>query len=42
DLILKCLEPDPIKQPTARQLLFHPALFEINLIKIIKRYSPQV
>ncbi|CAF1078974.1 unnamed protein product [Adineta steineri] len=39
DLILKCLEPDPIKRPTARQLLFHPALFEIPSLKLLAIHS---
>ncbi|CAF3365972.1 unnamed protein product [Rotaria socialis] len=48
DLILKCLETDPLKRPTARELLFHPVLFEIPTLKLLSvhiladdiRYNP--
>ncbi|CAF0792372.1 unnamed protein product [Rotaria sordida] len=39
DLVLKCLEIDPSKRPTARQLLFHPALFEIPALKLLSVHS---
>ncbi|CAF1022694.1 unnamed protein product [Rotaria sp. Silwood1] len=39
DLVLKCLEIDPLKRPTARELLFHPALFEIPTLKLLSVHS---
>jgi hypothetical protein len=36
---LKCLEADPLKRPTARELLFHPALFEIPTLKLLSVHS---
>ncbi|CAF1286115.1 unnamed protein product [Rotaria sordida] len=39
NLILKCLESDPLKRPTARELLFHPALFEIPSLKVLSVHS---
>uniref|UniRef100_A0A4W3IQ42 Nuclear receptor binding protein 1 n=1 Tax=Callorhinchus milii TaxID=7868 RepID=A0A4W3IQ42_CALMI len=35
EFIQKCLEIDPIKRPTARELLFHPALFEVPSLKLL-------
>ncbi|CAF0768953.1 unnamed protein product [Didymodactylos carnosus] len=39
DLVLQCLCSDPIKRPTARELLFHPALFEIPSLKLLAVHS---
>jgi len=36
---LKCLEPKPSDRPTARELLFHPALFEIPTLKILSVHA---
>jgi nuclear receptor-binding protein len=36
---LQCLETDPLKRPTARTLLFHPALFEIPTLKLLSVHS---
>lgn len=33
--IEKCLDPDPQARPTARELLFHPVLFEVHSLKLI-------
>ncbi|XP_070781535.1 nuclear receptor-binding protein isoform X2 [Enoplosus armatus] len=33
--IQKCLEVDPSKRPTAKELLFHQALFEVPLLKLL-------
>lgn len=38
DLVLRCLQIDPTKRPTARQLLFHPALFEIPSLKLLSAH----
>ncbi|PWA27717.1 hypothetical protein CCH79_00000463, partial [Gambusia affinis] len=35
EFIQKCLEVDPSKRPTAKELLFHPALFEVPLLKLL-------
>ncbi|XP_030637659.1 nuclear receptor-binding protein [Chanos chanos] len=35
EFIQKCLEVDPSRRPTARELLFHQALFEVPLLKLL-------
>ncbi|XP_029352384.1 nuclear receptor-binding protein isoform X1 [Echeneis naucrates] len=35
EFIQKCLEIDPSKRPTAKELLFHQALFEVPLLKLL-------
>ncbi|XP_072541864.1 nuclear receptor-binding protein [Salminus brasiliensis] len=35
EFIQKCLEVDPTKRPTARELLFNQALFEVPLLKLL-------
>ncbi|XP_060923522.1 nuclear receptor-binding protein-like [Limanda limanda] len=35
ELIRKCLERDPIARPTARELLFNQALFEVPQLKLL-------
>lgn len=35
ELIQKCLECDPTTRPTARELLFNQALFEVPLLKLL-------
>ncbi|PIO29585.1 hypothetical protein AB205_0144840 [Aquarana catesbeiana] len=35
EFIQKCLEMDPNKRPTARELLFHQALFEVPSLKLL-------
>ncbi|XP_078478643.1 nuclear receptor-binding protein isoform X2 [Lampetra planeri] len=35
EFIQKCLEVDPGKRPTAKELLFHQALFEVPLLKLL-------
>ena len=34
-----CLNKDPKQRPTARELLFHPALFEIHALKLVAAHS---
>ncbi|KAF6206898.1 hypothetical protein GE061_018134 [Apolygus lucorum] len=35
DLITKCLARDAAKRPTAREVLFHPILFEVHSLKLL-------
>ncbi|XP_040851331.1 nuclear receptor-binding protein-like isoform X5 [Ochotona curzoniae] len=35
EFIQKCLQPEPARRPTARELLFHPALFEVPSLKLL-------
>ncbi|XP_074640606.1 nuclear receptor-binding protein-like [Tubulanus polymorphus] len=38
DFIAKCLSREPGKRPTARDLLFHPVLFEVHSLKILSAH----
>ncbi|GBM34692.1 Nuclear receptor-binding [Araneus ventricosus] len=38
DFILKCLEKNPSERPTARQLLFHPVIFEVHSLKLLSAH----
>ncbi|XP_055676438.1 nuclear receptor-binding protein isoform X1 [Lutzomyia longipalpis] len=35
DFILKCLNKDPAERDSARELLFHPLLFEVHSLKLL-------
>ena len=35
DFIRKCLRKKPEERPTARELLFHPVLFEVHSLKLL-------
>ena len=35
DFIRKCLRKTPEERPTARELLFHPVLFEVHSLKLL-------
>lgn len=35
DFIFKCLSHDPAERPSAKELLFHPLLFEVHSLKLL-------
>lgn len=35
DFIAKCLSHDPAERPSAKELLFHPLLFEVHSLKLL-------
>ncbi|ESO92098.1 hypothetical protein LOTGIDRAFT_202640 [Lottia gigantea] len=39
DFLSKCIHPDPTKRPTARELLFHPVLFEVHTLKLLAAHT---
>lgn len=39
DFIQKCLHRDIDKRPTARELLFHPVLFEVPSLKLLAAHA---
>ena len=39
DFIRKCLQHDPANRPTARELLFHPVLFEVPALKLLSAHA---
>ncbi|XP_067013096.1 nuclear receptor-binding protein homolog isoform X2 [Anabrus simplex] len=39
DFIRKCLQKDSVKRPRARELLFHPLLFEVHPLKLLAAHS---
>jgi len=39
DFIRKCLLEDPSKRPNARELLFHPVLFEVHSLKLLAAHT---
>lgn len=39
DFISKCLQSDPLCRPSARELLFHPVLFEVHSLKLLSAHA---
>ncbi|KAH0952722.1 hypothetical protein HN011_009225 [Eciton burchellii] len=39
DFIRKCLQVDPLSRPSARELLFHPILFEVHSLKLLAAHA---
>ncbi|RLU21867.1 hypothetical protein DMN91_006244 [Ooceraea biroi] len=39
DFIRKCLQVDPLSRPSARELLFHPVLFEVHSLKVLAAHA---
>lgn len=38
DFIRKCLNKEPETRPTAKELLFHPLLFEVHSLKLLSAH----
>lgn len=38
DFIKKCLRKEPNERPTAKELLFHPLLFEVHSLKLLSAH----
>ncbi|XP_011496866.1 PREDICTED: nuclear receptor-binding protein homolog [Ceratosolen solmsi marchali] len=39
DFIRKCLQADHLNRPSARELLFHPVLFEVHSLKLLAAHA---
>jgi nuclear receptor-binding protein len=39
DFIHKCLNKEPAHRPNARELLFHPLLFEVHSLKLLATHA---
>lgn len=39
DFIRACLRKEPKQRPSARDLLFHPALFEVSSLKLLAAHA---
>lgn len=39
DFIHKCLAQEPLERPLARDLLFHPILFEVHSLKLLAAHT---
>ncbi|XP_063620628.1 nuclear receptor-binding protein homolog [Cydia splendana] len=39
DFIYRCINKDPAQRPTARELLFHPLLFEVHSLKLLAAHT---
>ncbi|KAK6180157.1 hypothetical protein SNE40_012356 [Patella caerulea] len=39
DFLSKCIQTDHLKRPSARQLLFHPVLFEVHTLKLLTAHA---
>ncbi|XP_041977083.1 nuclear receptor-binding protein isoform X2 [Aricia agestis] len=39
DFIYRCIHADPARRPTARELLFHPLLFEVHSLKLLAAHT---
>ncbi|CAD6214654.1 GSCOCG00004163001-RA-CDS [Cotesia congregata] len=39
DFIRKCLQSEPLSRPSARELLFHPILFEVPSLKLLAAHA---
>lgn len=39
DFIRKCLQVDPLSRPSAKELLFHPLVFEVHSLKLLAAHA---